>query len=125
MPNIRTQAVDGFTSTFWNLLANARNVKPNGGVEPALNQQDVGIAELEEIDLQIEALKRPWHTPDDHPHYAPIETTCRNIFYDVLVSKRIEEPSFGEIWNLLDILSFMTDTGQFQRECVPNQSHHI
>lgn len=123
MPNIGTKAVDEFTETFRKLLANAKHVKPDGGVEPALNPQDVGVAELEEIDLQIEGLRRPWHTPDDHPHYAPIETTCRNIFYDVLVSKHIEEPSFGEIWNLLDVLSFMTDTGQFRREYLPNQSH--
>lgn len=116
MPNIGIEAVDGFTATFRKLLANAREVKPEGGVEPALTPQDVGVSVLEEIDIQIEAFKRPWHAPDVHPHYAPIETACRNIFSDNLVSKHIEEPAFGEVWNLFDVLSIITDTGQLHKE---------
>lgn len=112
MPNIGVQSVDEFTAIFRKLLANATDVKPDGGVEPALIPQDVGVDILEEIDLRIKALRRPWHAPDVHPHYAPIETACRNIFYDNLVSKRIEEPAFGEVWNMFDVLSFMTDSGQ-------------
>jgi hypothetical protein len=115
MPSIGVQSVDEFTATIRKLLANALEVKPYGGVEPALVPQDVGLDVLEEIDLQIKALRRPWHAPDIHPHYAPIETACRNIFYDNLVLKHIEEPGFGEVWNLFDVLSFMTDTGQLHQ----------
>ncbi len=111
MSKIGVQSVDDFTAILRKLLANATEVKPSGGVEPALIPQDVGVDVLEEIDIQIKALRRPWHAPDVHPHYAPIETACRNIFYDDVVSQRIEEPAFGEVWNLFDILSFMTDTG--------------
>lgn len=108
--------MEEFTATFQKLLANAKDIKPDGGVEPALAPQDVGVAELEEIDLQIKELSKRPHGADDHPHYAPIETACRNIFYNNLISKRIEEPAFGEVWNLLDVLSFLTDTGQLQQQ---------
>ncbi|KAI9732548.1 MAG: hypothetical protein M1834_003883 [Cirrosporium novae-zelandiae] len=44
--------------------------------------------------------------------YAAVETAFRDIFYDLLNSRSIEDPSFDEIWKLLDIVSTFSDSEQ-------------
>ena len=68
-------SVEDFTATIRSLLSKAQEVKPNGGVEPALTTQDFEGA-IEEFGKQDGAANQD---------YAAIETACRNIFYVLLV----------------------------------------
>ncbi|KAM0799984.1 THO complex, subunit THOC1 [Usnea florida] len=100
MSSVGISSVDCSTTAIKRLLAKARELKPNGGVEPALTapEFDGGI---EEIGKQSEGSNKD---------YAAIETACRNIFYALLASTSIDEPPFGEVWNLLDIISILSDS---------------
>ena len=74
------ESVNDFTASFKRLLASARDVKPDGGIEPALTTAD--------FEGEIEAIgQRSQGAPNRD--YAAIETACRNIFYDLLVRLHI------------------------------------
>ncbi|KAL2048679.1 hypothetical protein N7G274_000591 [Stereocaulon virgatum] len=100
MSSVGIESVDHVTTVFKKLLTRARDIKPTGGIEPALTTQDFegGIEEIRKHSRGSINLK-----------YAAIETACRNIFYDLLASKSIGDPSFSEVWNLFDILSILSD----------------
>ena len=68
-------SVERFTTTIRGLLARAQEIKPDGGVEPALTTQDFENG-IEDLGKQDEASNKD---------YAAIETACRNIFYALLV----------------------------------------
>ena len=76
MSSVGIQSVDLVTTVFKKLLTRAQDIKPTGGVEPALTTQDFegGIEEIGQQSRGSINLK-----------YAAIETACRNIFYDLLV----------------------------------------
>ena len=74
------ESVNDFTASFKRLLASARDVKPNGGIEPALTTAD--------FEGEIEAIGQKSQGAPNR-EYAAIETACRNIFYDLLVRLRI------------------------------------
>ena len=79
MSSAGIESVDDFTAVFKKLLARARDIKTNGGVEPALTTQDFeGV--IEEIGHQSHG--------SINRKYAAIETACRNIFYGLLVRLR-------------------------------------
>lgn len=89
------------------LLTEARNAKPNGGIEPAITPSDFNGA--------IESLGRRSGSKfltSPQSHYAAIETACRDIFYDLVGSTPVEDTGFSEVWNLLDIISILSDTEQ-------------
>ena len=70
------ESVNDFTASFKKLLASARGVKPNGGIEPALTTAD--------LKGEIKAIgQKSQRAPNRE--YAAIETACRNIFYNLLV----------------------------------------
>lgn len=75
MSSVGVSSVDCSTTAIRRLLAKAQELKPNGGVEPALTapEFDGGI---EEIGKQ---------SGGSNKDYAAIETACRNIFYTLLV----------------------------------------
>ena len=75
MSSAGVSSVENSTSAIRGLLAKAHDVKPDGGVEPALTAQDLGGG-IEELGKQNGAFKKG---------YAAIETACRNIFYALLV----------------------------------------
>lgn len=75
MSSAGVSSVDNFTNAFRALLAKAQEIKPNGGVEPALTAQDF-VGGVEEIGKQNGVSNKD---------YAAIETACRNIFYALLV----------------------------------------
>ena len=103
MSSANVQSVDNFATAIQKLLARARQVKPEGGVEPVLTAQEFG-EDLAEIRKQSQILL--------NRNYAAIETACRNIFYALLASTSIEEAAFGEVWNLFDVLSILSDSGK-------------
>ena len=75
MSSAGVSSVDNFTNTIRALLAKAQEVKPHGGVEPALTSQEFGGG--------VEELSR--HDGASNKDFAAIETACRNIFYALLV----------------------------------------
>lgn len=75
MSDVGVSSVDNATSAIRGLLAKAQEVKPDGGVEPALTSQEFE-GDIEEIGKQNGASNKD---------YAAIETACRNIFYALLV----------------------------------------
>ena len=105
MSSVTVQSVDDFSTSIKKLLAKARELKPQGDVEPTLTTSDFGevLAEVKELSQ---------NTPGRS--YAAIETACRNIFYASLASTSIEEAAFGEVWNLFDVLSILSDSGRVQ-----------
>lgn len=74
------ESVNDFTASFKRLLANARGVKPNGGIEPALTTADFK-GEIKAIGQKSQG--------GPNREYAAIETACRNIFYNLLVRLRM------------------------------------
>ena len=79
MSSAGIESVDNFTAVFKKLLARARDIKTNRGIEPALTMQDFEGG-IEEIGHQSQG--------SINRKYAAIETACRNIFYDLLVRLR-------------------------------------
>ena len=68
-------SVEEYTSAIRKLLAKAQEVKPDGGLEPALTTQ--------EFEGGVEEIGK--HNGAFNKNYAAIETACRNIFYALLV----------------------------------------
>ncbi|KAF6221845.1 hypothetical protein HO133_001813 [Letharia lupina] len=99
MSSAGISSVHNFTTAIRGLLAKAQKVKPDGGVEPALTTQ--------ELEGGVDKIGK--HKGATNKDYAAIETACRNIFYALLASTSIEGPPFGEVWNLLDIISILSD----------------
>lgn len=75
MSSAGVSSVEECTSAIKELLAKAQEIKPDGGLEPALTTQD--------FDGGIEEIGK--HNGASNKEYAAIETACRNIFYALLV----------------------------------------
>ncbi len=80
MSSVGISSVESYTTELRKLLAKAKIVKVNGGIEPALIVPDFegGIED-------IGRLSKIGFTAHNQAHYAAIETACRNIFYNLLV----------------------------------------
>ncbi|KAL9593531.1 MAG: hypothetical protein Q9219_007510 [cf. Caloplaca sp. 3 TL-2023] len=104
MSSAGISSVDRFTESLQGLLERARTIKPEGGIEPALTYSTFN-GDVENITKRSESRG----SANAQDHYAAPETACRNIFYHLLASTSIEDQSFGEIWNLLDIVSILSD----------------
>ncbi|KAL8729930.1 MAG: hypothetical protein Q9166_004375 [cf. Caloplaca sp. 2 TL-2023] len=76
-------SVDALTSSLRKLLERARELKPNGGIEPALTSTSFD-GEVGTITKRAEG----GITAKVQGHYAALETACRNIFYDLLVRSK-------------------------------------
>lgn len=80
------------------LLARARQIKPQTELEPPLPAADfTGEHGL------------PGRQPN---HNALVETAARRLFQATLCSNDVRDPAFVDVWNLLDILSICGDQGQ-------------
>ncbi|KAI9833141.1 MAG: hypothetical protein M1819_003763 [Sarea resinae] len=95
------------------LLQKARDLKPLNSIEPPLSSSDFGgsveqVCSVRDDQSQGQSEKEPGR----QSQFAIIETAARNIFYDLLASTSIEDPSFTELWNLLDIVSIFSDNEQ-------------
>ncbi|KAL8661937.1 MAG: hypothetical protein Q9202_005138 [Teloschistes flavicans] len=104
MANLRIASVDRLTTSLRELLARAKGIKPDGGIEPALTATSLG-GDVETLKKQAEG----GVTVNPQDHYAALETACRTIFYELLASTSIQDPSFGQIWDLLDVVLVLSD----------------
>lgn len=73
-------SVDRLTTSLRKLLERPNELKPDGGIEPALTSTNFG-GDVETIIRRAEG----GITANAQDHYAALETACRNIFYDLLV----------------------------------------
>jgi THO complex subunit 1 len=104
-------------SVLSELLDEALAVKKTSAVEPALNKSDLvdlcprvsnalGSSDAPATDngaAQADASKAL--------RYIVIETAVRDIFAQLINSTPIDSPDFVNMWNLLDILSILSDEG--------------
>ncbi|KAL8944008.1 MAG: hypothetical protein Q9216_000717 [Gyalolechia sp. 2 TL-2023] len=97
-------SVESFTESLKELLERSRGIKPDGGIEPPLISASFD-GDVERISKRTEG----GLLVNAQDHYAALETACRNIFYDLLASTSIEDTSFCQIWNLLDIVAILSD----------------
>lgn len=74
-------SVKSYRDALKQLLKKARDVKPGGAIEPALTSGDLG-GDIESLGKGSGSsfITKPLS------HYAAIETACRDIFYDLVVS---------------------------------------
>lgn len=83
MSSAGISSVDRLTASLRKLLERSNELKPDGGIEPALTLTNFG-GNLETIIRGAEG----GVTANAQDHYAALETACRNIFYDLLVKSK-------------------------------------
>ncbi|CZT16070.1 related to nuclear matrix protein [Ramularia collo-cygni] len=87
------------------LLARAQTVKPETTVEPALPVADF----IEDVT----ALHDDFADHYDQPYKVKtVEAAVREMFYSLIASTEINDPSFVQVWNLLDIVLICGDYGK-------------
>lgn len=114
--------VAGFRSLLNELLNEAAEVKPAPTIEPTLKKSN-----FSDITGRISSCLSGHGASDgDGNHgqdteyqdasktqqFAIIETAARDLFGQLIATTTIESPDFVKMWNLLDILSILSDDGQ-------------
>ncbi|RAQ47627.1 THO complex subunit Tho1 [Aspergillus flavus] len=91
-----------------NLLTRAELVKLDKQIEPPLTETHLGEAiwKVEGDDEQVASRL------SQQTQFAAVEIAFRERFYSLLATTSIDEPSFIQIWNLLDIISIFSDNEQ-------------
>ncbi|KAK3696449.1 hypothetical protein LTR37_017950 [Vermiconidia calcicola] len=86
------------------LLDLARSVKPSTTVEPALP--------INGIIGEVDALHDDFSDDYDQTYrFSAVETAARKTFYSLISSIDIQDPTFVQVWNLLDVLILCGDRG--------------
>ena len=113
MGSAKVESVESYTSAINVLLEKAHDVNPDATIEHPLTPADFdgGIENVRFIGGSVEEAS-------SQVHYAAIETAFRNIFYEQLASSSIESASFSQVWNLLDIVSILSDNEQCEPSLV-------
>ncbi|EHK21267.1 uncharacterized protein TRIVIDRAFT_113560, partial [Trichoderma virens Gv29-8] len=115
--NPGVSAVGAFGRLLTELLDEASAAKQTTTIEPALAKSDfVNIH-----DRVSSSLTRPKSagTENNAPpdtlrsrQFALVETAARDFFSKLIATTSIDSPEFVKMWNLLDILSILSDDGQ-------------
>ncbi|TVY28658.1 Uncharacterized protein LHYA1_G002303 [Lachnellula hyalina] len=107
------QAVDEFLALLVEMLQRAEQQKQTDTVEPPLNKSDfTGLFE------RVEPIFATTATPGVKPEVkkrsqcAIIETAVRDTFNGLLAYTSVNAPSSIKLWNLLDIISILSDDEQ-------------
>ncbi|KAI1335174.1 THO complex subunit 1 transcription elongation factor-domain-containing protein [Xylariaceae sp. FL0016] len=120
MPSARLEdhqvpRVDQVTHLLNEALDHAQSIKPTPAIEPALAKSDFDfiIARLP----AIFPCASPEYVSENRESektrlYAAVETASRAVFSSLIASTPITSPGFVRVWNLLDILSFLSDNEQ-------------
>ena len=80
MSDVGLLSVDKLYAALKLLLYRAREIKPNGGIEPALTSASFS-GDIEKVTREAEG----GFGANAQENYAALETACRSIFYDILV----------------------------------------
>lgn len=78
-----TSPVREYFQNIHTALAEAREAKPSGTIDPALAPQDIHriVEKIQDVSARGNRASR-----DARKDYAAIETACRDMFYKLLVS---------------------------------------
>ncbi|KAG6005877.1 hypothetical protein E4U43_000531 [Claviceps pusilla] len=116
--------VISFNALLDELLNEAAEVKPTPTIEPALKKTN-----FNNVAARISSCLSNHGATDTNTdgtavqstgsrdavksqQFAIIETAARHLFVQLIASTPIESPDFVKMWNLLDILSILSDDGQ-------------
>ncbi|KAK2863710.1 hypothetical protein FQN49_004073, partial [Arthroderma sp. PD_2] len=99
------RAVKVYRNVIHSLLEKAGKVKETPSIEPPLTEASLGDVIKHVLAGDDSAIREN----SLQTRYAAVETAFREIFYDLLATTSIDEPSFMQIWNLLDIVSIFSD----------------
>ncbi|KAL3425682.1 guanylate kinase [Phlyctema vagabunda] len=109
MPGPVVEAVSVFGELLEELLQTAETAKHTNRIESPLNKSDLRdtygrIDAVFDSEISAELRKKS--------QYAVIETAARDAFNSLLASTTIESAEFTKLWNLLDIISILSDDEQ-------------
>ncbi|KAF5634419.1 hypothetical protein F25303_8755 [Fusarium sp. NRRL 25303] len=114
--NPAAPAMAAFTTLLKEFLSQAETVKPTSAIEPALRKSDFddvsGRVSRTADDVSSPAAEGAASTINKGRQFAIIETAARNIFSQLIATTTIDSPDYVKVWNLLDILSILSDDGQ-------------
>ncbi|KAF4979392.1 hypothetical protein FZEAL_4395 [Fusarium zealandicum] len=116
--NPAAPVVGAFAVLLQELLSQAEKAKQEHTIEPALNKSDFDdlSGRVSTTANQVAGPKvEDGKTTNDQVkgrQYAIIETAARDIFSNLIATTAIDSPDFVRVWNLLDILSLLSDDGQ-------------
>ncbi|KAF5703287.1 nuclear matrix p84 [Fusarium mundagurra] len=114
--NPAAPAIAAFTTLLEEFLSQAETAKPTSAIEPALRKSDFddlsGRVSRTADDVSSLAAEGAASTIDKGRQFAIIETAARNIFSQLIATTTIDSPDYVKVWNLLDILSILSDDGQ-------------
>ncbi|KAM6526359.1 hypothetical protein FSOLCH5_002475 [Fusarium solani] len=113
--NPAAPAVAAFDALLRELLAEAERVKEVSTIEPALNKSDFDdlSGRVSSTAAQLPQLEGDKDAKETKARqFGIIETAARDIFSNLISTTTIDSPDFVKVWNLLDILSILSDDGQ-------------
>ncbi|RSL39349.1 hypothetical protein CEP53_014120 [Fusarium sp. AF-6] len=113
--NPAAPAVAAFDALLRELLAEAEKVKEVSTIEPALSKSDFDdlSGRVSSTAAQLPQLEGDKDTKEAKARqFGIIETAARDIFSNLISTTTIDSPDFVKVWNLLDILSILSDDGQ-------------
>ncbi|WAO92960.1 Guanylate kinase-like domain-containing protein [Fusarium falciforme] len=113
--NPAAPAVAAFDALLRGLLTEAERVKEVSTIEPALNKSDFDdlSGRVSSTAAQLPQLEGDKDTKETKARqFGIIETAARDIFSNLISTTTIDSPDFVKVWNLLDILSILSDDGQ-------------
>ncbi|KAI0128500.1 guanylate kinase [Xylariales sp. AK1849] len=104
--------VAAFADALNGALEHARRIKPISSIEPALTKSD-----FDQLFSQLPTIFPSSSSADDTAdtkirQYVAIETAVRQRVEPLLATTPITSPEFVEVWNILDILAALSDSGQ-------------
>ncbi|ORY02928.1 nuclear matrix protein [Clohesyomyces aquaticus] len=98
--------VAGVVVQLEDLLQRAKTIKRSTSIDPPLQVSRL-VANNEPLLGPVLGIK---------DHHVPPEGAAKHVFYSILASSSLDDPSFVSIWNLLDILQYCGD----RDECSPS-----
>ncbi|KAF4441499.1 hypothetical protein F53441_12012 [Fusarium austroafricanum] len=115
--NPAASAIAAFTTLLEEFLSQAESAKQASAIEPALRKSDFddlsGRVSKTAADISSPAADKDTPpTINKGRQFAIIETAARNIFSQLIATTTIDSPDYIKVWNLLDILSILSDDGQ-------------
>ncbi|PNY27213.1 THO complex subunit 1 [Tolypocladium capitatum] len=116
--NPGVSAVASVEKLLEDLLGEASLAKQVSTVEPALNTSDFkDLSSRISASLSSDAVSGEDRdaAPQDAAktrQFAIVETAARDLFDKLIATTPIDSPEFVKMWNLLDILSILSDNGQ-------------
>ncbi|KAK4068226.1 uncharacterized protein Triagg1_7469 [Trichoderma aggressivum f. europaeum] len=116
--NPGVSAVGAFGRLLTELLDEASAAKQTTTLEPALAKSDF-VNIHDRVSSSLTRSKSAGSTENNAPpdtlrsrQFALVETAARDFFSKLIATTSIDSPEFVKMWNLLDILSILSDDGQ-------------